>query len=136
MRDKYFLDSNVLIYAHNNLDSLKQDKAQKLIELSIPTISTQVLNEFTNAFRKKFHVEWSVIRTLLSEISANTVLHANTLTTVLKATDIAERYGYSFYDSQIIAAAIETDCSILYSEDMQNGHSIDGKLTIVNPFLI
>lgn len=59
MKDKYFLDSNVLIYAHNNLDSLKQDKAQTLIERSIPTISTQVLNEFTNAFRKKFHVEWS-----------------------------------------------------------------------------
>lgn len=94
------MDSNVLIYAHNNLDSVKQDKVQTLIELSIPTISTQVLNEFTNAFRKKFHVEWSVIRTLLSGISANTVLHANTLTTVLKATDIAERYGYSFYETR------------------------------------
>ncbi len=136
MKDKYFIDTNVLIYAHNDLDLIKRDKAQALFEDYLPTISTQVLNEFSNAFRKKFHVEWSLIRVLLSEISDNTVLYANTLTTVLKATDIAERYGYSFYDSQIIAAAIETDCSILYSEDMQNGHSIDGKLTIVNPFLI
>ena len=68
-------------------------------------------------------------------IPDNTLLHKNDLTTVLKATDIAERYRYSFYDSQIIAAAMESDCTILYSEDMQNGHLIDGKIRIVNPFV-
>jgi predicted nucleic acid-binding protein len=135
MKDKYFVDTNILIYAHNDLDATKMNKAQELIEEYTPTISTQVLNEFSNAFRKKFHVEWSVIRLLLSEIGENTLLHLNSLTTVLKATEIAERYGFSFYDSQIIAAALETDCTILYSEDMQNGLLIDNKVRIVNPFL-
>ncbi len=135
MKDKYFLDSNIVIYAHNDLEAIKKDKAQEIIEWHTPTISTQVLNEFSNVFRKKFHLDWALIRALLSEIGDNTVLYANTLSTIIKATDIAERYGYSFYDSQIIAAAIESNCTILYSEDMQNGHSIDNRITIVNPFV-
>lgn len=135
MQDKYFIDSNILIYAHNDLNAVKTEKAQELIEQLTPTVSTQVLNEFSNAFRKKFHTDWAIIRDMLSEVSDNTLLHKNDLTTVLKATDIAERYRYSFYDSQIIAAAIESDCTILYSEDMQNGHLIDGKIKIVNPFV-
>jgi predicted nucleic acid-binding protein len=48
---------------------------------------------------------------------------------------IAERYGFSFYDSLIIAAALETGCTTLYSEDLQYGQVIDGKLTIQSPFV-
>jgi predicted nucleic acid-binding protein len=48
---------------------------------------------------------------------------------------IAERYQYKFYDALIVASALEARCTILYSEDMQDGHVIDGRLTIRNPFL-
>jgi predicted nucleic acid-binding protein len=53
----------------------------------------------------------------------------------LQACNIAEGYGYSFYDSLIIAAALECDCTILYSEDMANKQTIHGKLTIIDPFI-
>jgi predicted nucleic acid-binding protein len=47
---------------------------------------------------------------------------------------IAERHGYSMFDALMLAAAIRSDCDILYSEDMQDGMTIDGRLRIVNPF--
>ncbi|NTW63887.1 MAG: PIN domain-containing protein, partial [Chlorobiaceae bacterium] len=49
------------------------------------------------------------------------------------ALEVMERWGYAFYDSLVIAAAIQADCGILYSEDLHDGHNILG-LTIVNPF--
>jgi predicted nucleic acid-binding protein len=51
------------------------------------------------------------------------------------ACQIAEKYHFSFYDSLIIAASLECDCNILYSEDMHHGQIIENKLKIVNPFL-
>jgi predicted nucleic acid-binding protein len=49
--------------------------------------------------------------------------------------NIAERYGFSFYDSLIISSALQSGCTVLYSEDMQHGQKIDGQLLISNPFL-
>ena len=47
---------------------------------------------------------------------------------------LAERYGLSIYDAMIVAAALDADCDILWSEDMQNGMTIEGRIAIVNPF--
>ena len=52
----------------------------------------------------------------------------------MKAGYLAELYRFSFYDSLIVAAAIESNCAILYSEDLQNGQVIENELTIKNPF--
>ena len=49
--------------------------------------------------------------------------------------DIAERFGFSLYDSMIVSSALQFGCTILYSEDMQHGQEIDGQLVITNPFL-
>lgn len=62
-------------------------------------------------------------------------LHVNTNHTILMACQIADQYGFSFYDSMIISAALECGCGVLFSEDLQNGQMINGKLKIVNPFL-
>jgi len=56
------------------------------------------------------------------------------ITTIHTALDIRERYNFSWYDSLILAAALEGGCDTLYSEDMQNGQEINGQLRIVNPF--
>lgn len=56
------------------------------------------------------------------------------LTTIHKALDIRERYNFSWYDSLIVATALEVGCDILYSEDMQNGQEIEGRMSVVNPF--
>lgn len=135
MTDKYFLDSNVLIYAHSDLDLSKQAKAQKLIDLYVPTISIQVLNEFANIFHKKFKTDWKIILDLINELSINTVIFNNSISTVVKAIELSQKTGYTYYDAQILAAAIESGCNILFSEDMQNRQIIENKLKILNPFL-
>ncbi|MCY7350108.1 MAG: hypothetical protein LH606_05515 [Cytophagaceae bacterium] len=52
----------------------------------------------------------------------------------MDALRIKGRYGYQFYDSLIIATALQVGCTVLYSEDMQDGQVIDLRLTILNPF--
>jgi len=70
-----------------------------------------------------------VIRTLCEQVAPLTVA------THEAALRIAARYGFGFYDSVIVASAQLAKCSLLYSEDFQHGQSIDGKLTVRNPFL-
>ena len=134
MSDRIFLDSNIIVYAHTNIDIVKQGVAQNIISLPFTFISTQVLQETANIFSKKFKHDWLDIEKVLQETINAVVLYKNNENTIFKAIKLATTYNYSLYDCLIIAAAIECNCSILYSEDMQNGHSIDDKITIINPF--
>jgi predicted nucleic acid-binding protein len=61
-------------------------------------------------------------------------VHDNTIDTVRKANVLKNKYGYSFYDSLILAAALECGCNTLYSEDMHDGQVIESSLKIINPF--
>jgi predicted nucleic acid-binding protein len=133
--DKAFFDSNVLIYSYSDLFPDKQDKARKLINsYNDVFISTQVLNEFVSAFNKKLKAGWPDIMNSLDEITDNFTIFTNTPDTVKEACKIAQKYRFSFYDSLIIAAALETGCNILYSEDMHHGQVIEKSLKIINPF--
>ena len=131
-----FLDSNIVIYAYCNNSADKQQKAKELFVNENITISTQVLQETANTLYRKFKADFHTIRSLLEECVRNAyTFHVNTSETVFQACEIAERYQYSFYDSLIIASALEVECEILYSEDMQHNQFIEGKLKIINPFL-
>lgn len=134
MKDKVFLDSNLLIYAHTNIDSSKQSEVQNIILKQNTFVSTQVLKEVANVLTKKFAFDWANVKIVLQEISTNNQLLINDVSSVLMACDIAHRYKFSFYDSLIIAAALKSNCSILYSEDMQDGQIIEQSLTIKKPF--
>jgi predicted nucleic acid-binding protein len=134
MKDKYFVDTNVLIYCYTVTEPDKQHKARQAVMSSGRTISTQVLQEIANTLRRKFKKVWSEIKSTLDEIQAQFAVHINSVETISDAVRIASRYGYSFYDSIIIAAALESGCSVLHSEDMQAGQVIDEVLTIQNPF--
>ncbi len=135
MKDKVFLDTNVLIYCYAVSEPVKQNKALAVSNLPNAVISTQVQKEFVNILRKKFNLDWSAVRSALDEVEANLIVQTNTTSSIKKACDVAERYGFSFYDSLIVAAALECSCTKLYSEDMQHGQVIEKVLTIVNPFL-
>ena len=133
---KIFLDSNIVIYAYCNNSLDKQQKAKELFVEKNIAISTQVLQETANTLHRKVKADFHTIRSLLEECVSNvSTLHVNTCETVFQACDIAERYQYSFYDSLIIASALEAECQILYSEDMQHNQFIEGRLKIINPFL-
>jgi len=136
MPGKFFLDSNVVIYAYSRTEVDKRTTARRIIDSPLSVVSTQVLQEVANIFKRKYQLEYPAIREALCECTAAVgELHTNTSQTVLKACDIADRYRFSFYDSLIIAAALESNCTTLYSEDLQHGQVIEKSLTVCNPFL-
>lgn len=135
MNDRSFLDTNVLIYCYTSTELQKLAKAQAVASLPDVVISTQVLKELANILRKKFNLDWAAIQTTLDEVENNFEVHINSAASIKNACAIADRYGFSFYDSLIIAAALESGCTILYSEDLQHGQAIEQTLTVKNPFL-
>ncbi len=132
---KVFLDTNLLIYAHTNVEVRKQLQMQQIIGGENTFISTQVFKEVANVLHKKFRFGWNEIRQVLQEMEQNSETHINSHATIQQACLIAERYKFSFYDSLIIAAALECECAMIYSEDMQHGQVIENTLTVRNPFV-
>lgn len=139
MSDKYFLDTNVLVYTFDFSAPEKQKTAQDLVAHALESgagwISYQVVQEFLNVARTKFETPMGIHEALayldrilrpLCAISSGAHLWEDAL-------HIQNRWQYGFYDSLIIAAARHTDCRILYSEDMQHGQVIDD-LRITDPF--
>jgi predicted nucleic acid-binding protein len=135
MNDNVFLDSNILVYSYSNSEIQKQEIARQLIADSHSLISTQVLQELCNIVTRKFKFSYEQAAMAIKESCQNNGLHINTEDTILQACQIAGRYGFSFFDSLIVAAALESGCTVLYSEDMQDGQIIEGKLTVKNPFV-
>lgn len=98
------------------------------------TISVQYLNEFVLVARRKLKMPWERITEARDTIiSLCRVVPVSIAVHLLGAT-IAERYRLGVYDSMILAAAIEYECDTLYSEDMQHGLVVDGRVTILNPY--
>ena len=133
MNDKPFFDTNVILYAFRQ-DDPRGQVAEALLA-SGGELSVQVLNEFVAVARRKFGKTWEEIRRALDILRVFCPEPVPlTVETHEIAVNIAERYGYSIFDSLIIAAALHAGASTLYSEDMREGQVIDG-LTIRNPFL-
>lgn len=134
--DKVFWDTNVLVYCYDKNQSERKIKAQTLsFELPDIMISTQVMNELAFVLSKKQGLDWDKVADVLQEVAQNFTIHTNTAETIIKATGIAQKYQFSFYDSLIISAALESGCNILYSEDMHHGQLIENRLKVVNPFV-
>jgi predicted nucleic acid-binding protein len=133
MSDRAFFDSNVLIYAMVSGDS-RRERAQQLVAQG-GVISVQVLNEFIAVARRKMRMPWEDVMEALDAIRILFPFPvAITIATHEAALEIAQKYGFGIYDAMIVSSAIEANCSPLYSEDLQDGQVIDGKLTIRNPF--
>ena len=135
MSDRVFLDTNILVYSYSNSEVEKQAIARQLIADSNSFISSQVLQELTHTVTRKFKFTYLDAVNAINECCRNNKLHINTDRTIVDACKIALQHRFSFYDCLIIAAAIECNCAVLYSEDMSNGLLIDNKIKIVNPFV-
>jgi len=131
-RDKIFLDSNVIIYSFGAED-YKKVIANELLKKN-PVISTQVLNEISNVLYRKLNLKVSDIKIAVEFLSRICVVKNITPKTTQSGLNIVDQYGFSYYDSLIISSALESKCTILYSEDMSDGQVIDKKLRVVNPF--
>ena len=127
-----FFDSNVLLYAASG-DAIKADRAEELM-IAGGTVSTQVLNEIANVTLRKMGFSWDETRRFLFRIRGALPIVPVTVLTHELGLDLAERYRLSIYDGMIAAAALGAGCDTLWSEDMQHGLQINGRITIVNPF--
>lgn len=134
MPAKVFFDTSILVYV-----AIRDDPRSQLAEglaLRGGAISVQVLNEMAAVLRRKYRRGWDEIRETLVDIrylcgrpqSLTAEVHESAIA-------IAQRYGFHFYDSLIVASALEAGCSTLYTEDLQHNQQIE-ELQVVNPFLI
>ena len=127
-----FFDSNVLLYLASS-DRRRADRAEQIVDEG-GTISVQVLNEIANVARRKTSLSWPETHAFLSMIRGLLAVEPLTVATHDAGLALAERYELSIYDGMIAAAAIQAECDTLWSEDMQDGMLLDGRLRIVNPF--
>lgn len=127
-----FFDTNVLLYIASS-DPAKAERAEAVIGRG-GAISVQVLNEIANVARRKMRMSWQDTHVLLSLLRGLLTVHSVTVETHETGLALAERYNLSIYDAMILAAALHADCDTLWSEDMQHGMAIDGRLRIANPF--
>lgn len=127
-----FLDSNIVLYAYGD-DRIKSAIAiQHLADY--PSISTQVVNECSHVMRRKLVWPPAKVAEELEILLELTNLQTVDINHIRLAWQIAARYGFSHYDSLIVASAMAAGCEQLLSEDMQHGQVIEDRLTIVNPF--
>lgn len=139
MSDKYFIDTNVFVYSLDAKSAANREIARDLIAAALEkgrgVISSQVVQEFLNAATRKFAVPlkledakkylYVVLDPLCEIFSSTDLCH--------QALEITAEWRLSFYDALIVAAALQAECAVLYSEDMQDGQKIRG-VTIRNPF--
>jgi len=127
-----FFDTNVLLYLLSK-DAAKADRAEALLA-SGGVVSVQVLNEFASVASRKLVMTIPEIREILSTIQRVCIVKPLDIETHKLGLELAERYGFSIYDGMIVAAAVRAECTILYTEDLQQGQMI-AKMQIRNPFV-
>lgn len=136
----FFLDTNLFVYSFDASAPAKQQIARQWIEDALRTqrgvISTQIVQEFLNVSLRKFARPMNIsesreyIRIVLSPLCQ----HYPSIVFYDHALLVQQQTGFSFYDSLVVTAAVETGCRTLLSEDLQNGRVVEG-ITIRNPFL-
>jgi predicted nucleic acid-binding protein len=134
MSGKVFFDTNVLVY------TIGQHEQRTVIAESLLAaggiVSVQVLNELAAVMQRKLRMPWEEIGEALTAVRvlcpSPTSLTTKTHDAALK---LARRHGWHIYDALIVASALDAGCATLFTEDLQHGRVIEGRLTIVNPFL-
>jgi predicted nucleic acid-binding protein len=138
MSDRRFVDTNILIYAHDTGAGARHERARDLLselwEDGSGTLSTQVLQELAVNLRRKVRRPLGTrqIREIVSDYLTWHVV-ANTPDSVLAALDLQERYRISFWDAMVVHAAIMSGAMVLYSEDLSD-KQVYGSIRVENPF--
>lgn len=142
MTDKVFVDTNIWVYAYLDTDNTQSHKKhvkaveclQRLYRDTEMIISTQVLSEYYSALLKN-KIDDLDIQESSRQLTQAIEVVALSKNTVTNSYLIRNRYRYSYWDSLIIASALEHGCTKLISEDMQNRQFIEDRLSISNPFV-
>ena len=136
--NRFFLDTNIIVYTFDKTAPQKQNIAQGLLESALDNkgvISYQVIQEFMNLALRKFQpvMTYTQAQDYLREVLLIICDFYPTDDFYGRSLGIQNRWRFSWYDSLIVSAALESECDVLYSEDLQHGQKIE-TLTICNPF--
>jgi predicted nucleic acid-binding protein len=137
----FFLDTNIFVYALLATEARKKQRALELIELALNTrrgcVSYQVIQEFANVATRKFAKRFSAAECQQFIDAAMQPLNrvASSPELLAQALVLQEESRYSFYDSLMLAGALQVGATTIYTEDLQHYQLVRGSLRIVNPFL-
>jgi len=133
---KIFLDSNILVYAFDKSNIKKHNISKAIINNGGFYISVQVVNEFINVVTSKIEttISYEKVLSIVDLFPTFLTIRSLSFENSISAIKLKNKYKYSYFDSLIIASALDNDCEILYSEDMQHNQIIEDKLKIINPF--
>ena len=136
MTARFFIDTNVLVYAASRADADQSKKQVARALLAAPEIgfSAQVLQEFYSVAvnKQRLGMSHDEAVAVLQSLAAFPV-YPISRELVMEAVELRQRYQMSYWDAAIVAAAKQMGCTAIYSEDLKAGQSYDG-VPIVNPF--
>ncbi|HEY1265068.1 MAG TPA: PIN domain-containing protein [Terriglobales bacterium] len=139
MSDKYFVDTNILVYAHDRSSGVKHDRARELVEKlwhsGEGVLSTQVLQELCVNLRRKANppLPLAETRRLIQDYLSWEVV-VNDSDSAIYALELEERFKVSFWDALILYAAESAGATVLYSEDLAAGRAY-GSVRVLNPLI-
>lgn len=135
MSDRVFIDTNIIIYLYADHERDKQSVSRALINSASECItSTQILNEINNVLIKKWQLPTDTVKIVQNDVRRiSDVVYIDELT-IDKAIELNAQLGFSYYDCLMLASALEYNCSVVYTEDMNHGQLIHNTLKIINPF--
>jgi predicted nucleic acid-binding protein len=137
MSDRFFVDTNILMYAHDKASGAKHERAKALVEElwrnRTGVVSTQVLQELSVSLRKKVGrpVDAKATREIISDYLTWHVV-VNGGESILEALDLEARFQISFWDALVVQAAHTSGAEVLYSEDLSDGQTY-GAVRVINP---
>ena len=132
----YFIDSNIWLYAfiNNSKEKQKSEIAKQIVLANNIAISTQVINEVCVNLIKKAKFSEADIQELVRDFYFNYQVIGIDSIIQLDASKLRQNYCFSYWDSLIVASALNASADIIYSEDMQDRLVVNKSLTIINPF--
>lgn len=140
MNDRFFLDTNIFAYTFDAKSPAKAKRATQLIRRAADTgngvVSYQVVQEFFNLAFRRFQQPMKLAEAeqyLITVFRPLLAVHSS-VPLYVEAMRIAGKYRFSWYDSIIVAAALQSQCAVLYTEDLQHGQEIE-RLRIEDPFV-
>jgi len=137
MSDRYFVDTNILMYAHDASTGAKHERAKALVEElwrdRTGVVSTQVLKELAVNLRRKVRrpLDAKAVRDIIADYLTWQVI-VNGGDSILEAIDLESRHQISFWDALVVQAAQVSGAEILYSEDLSDGQTY-GSVRVINP---
>ena len=134
MTTKIALDTNILVYLYDDSDERKRNISESLI-LDRPIIGSQVISEFLNVTKKLLKLPKNELMDKANKLFRVCEIVSMNQMTITKAKDLIVKYDFQLFDSLIVASALQSDCTVLYSEDLHHNLLVENQLRIINPFI-